>query len=828
MTHGTLDNGMRVVMLPDDGPDVAAVYLWINVGSSDEPAGMEGAAHFIEHLVFKGTDRFGVGECAARIEAMGGDLNAWTGFDETVLHATVGGAHTADAVDVLADMMRRASFDPGELERERDVVVEEIRGGADDVGLVLSEALYAEAWPNDPYGRSIIGTASSVRGLAREALLDFYRARYVPANACIAVAGNFDVEAVRARIASGFTGGPRAPIRGRAPHAAARGGSTRRLRRRFDTHLLRVGFPAVAYAHPDAPAYDVLTAALGGSSAAPLVTALRAETGCFDASLDFEAEARGGLLVLDAHVAAGAEDRVLETASESLAHAAAHGLARADLSRARVGLAAERRFRRQTVDGRAHEACFCQEVYGDPHAWREYDARVAAVPDEAVMALAARVLRKENAVTVALSTRKVALAPGWAAGVRPPQPVGMQRHVLPNGVRVLVEADPSPIGALRVVGLGGQLSERPGAQGRAGLWTRTVARGAGGLAADPLGRAISALGGGVGTITGRSSQALRAEFPVETFAPGLELTLHTLLEPTFAEDEVRRARAAMLDDLGTRDDEPAERLSVAVWAAACPEHPWGLDPAGTPESLAALDARSMRALHERWARPAGLVFGIAGDVDVEYALARITAATRHLRAGPPAATTHPLRTPRGTRRIALKSARDQAHLCVAWPGLRVDDPRAGALDVLVELLGGQSGRLFLELREAEGLAYAVGADSVEGVVGGLVTAAMATDPDRLAEAERGLLASIGRVARGEFTADEVDRARAAVLGAAEAELQTAGARASEAAYAELYGLDGAGYRGLLHRAREVDAAQVAALAAQLFARPLVIGRLSPA
>lgn len=240
MTHGTTGNGMRVVLLPDDGPDVAAVYLWMNVGSVDEPPGMEGAAHFIEHLVFKGTDALGVGECAARIEAMGGDLNAWTGFDETVLHATVRGVHAADAVDVLAEMMRHATFDAAELERERDVVIEEIRGGDDDVGLVVGEAMYAEAWPNDPYGRSIIGTAASVRALPRDALLAFYRERYVPANACIAVAGRFDVGEVGARIRDRFAGGPHAPVRARPAHAPARGGGTRRLRRRFGTHLVRL------------------------------------------------------------------------------------------------------------------------------------------------------------------------------------------------------------------------------------------------------------------------------------------------------------------------------------------------------------------------------------------------------------------------------------------------------------------------------------------------------------------------------------------------------------------------------------------------------------
>lgn len=827
MIQGALDNGMRVVLLPDQGPRVAAIYLWINVGSCNEPPGFEGAAHFIEHLVFKGTEHLGVGECAGKIEAMGGDLNAWTGFDETMLHATVTSANAADAVGVLAEMMRRATFDETELDRERGVVIEEIRGGEDDVGLVVGEATYATVWPGDPYGRPIIGTADSVAKLDREALIAFYRSHYVPANACICVAGHFDEVAVRARIEHEFSGGPPAPARIHAPRAKAIRGGLHRIRRKFDTHVIRLAFVAPHAMDAEAPTFDLLAASLGGCSAAPLVSALRAMPGCFDASVEYEAESRAGLLVIEAHVAPGAEDRALNLITETLAGITTHGIHRGDLARARASLAAERRFRRQTVDGRAHEACFYQELFGDPGAWRAYDSRVAAVADEAVNEAARRLLRVEDAAIIALTTKRAKLTPSWVAPARATIATGMVRHRLPSGATLLLEPDDSPIGAIRIVGLGGQLAETQRRAGRAALWTRTVARGGGGLSADALGRAAAGLGGSVGAAAGRSSQALRAEFPAETFGPGLELLLLTLLDPTFDAQEVEQARAAMLDDLAARDDDPGERLYTAVWAAACPGHPWGLDPAGTNGSLLRLNAAALRTLHQGWARPDNLVVSVTGDVDAEYVKSRVESAISKLKPGPSAATKTPLTRPSEPRRLSLRSARDQSHLVVAWPGLGVRDPRAATLDLLIELLSGQSGRLFLELREAEGLAYAVSAESVEGVVGGLITCSMASDPARLDEAERRLLETVGRVAAGDIGVDEVERARAAVLGAVEAELQTAGARASESAFAERYGLDGAEYRALLHRVLGVTLAQVTTLAAECLGTPLVVGRLAP-
>lgn len=824
MWHGSLDNGMRVVLLPDEGPDVAAAYLWLNVGSGDEPPGLAGAAHFIEHMVFKGTARFGVGECAAAIEGMGGDLNAWTSHDETVFHATVGGKFTAEAVGVLAEMMRHARFPEDELERERKVVLEEIRGGEDDVGQVVGEALAAAAWPNHPYGRPVIGTVASVRQLDRERLLAFYRRHYVPSNACLAVAGHFDLDALRAVLPRLFSDGPPAPERTRGGRAQVVGGQARRVRRRFDTHVVQFGFGAPAITDPDAPTWDVMAAALGGGSASPLVSTLRALPGCLDVRADYDGEALGGLFVVDAHVSPDAGSRTLDAASEVLAAAAQGGLSRADLARARADLAAERRFGRQTVDGRAHAACYYLEHFGDPNAWRAYDARIAAVSDEDVHA-AARNLVPERAVTLTLGAAGK-VAPAWRPAPRARPPAGVRREVLPGGMRVLLEQDEGSIAAIRIVGLGGQLTERRGLAGRAALWMRTVARGAGGLNAESLGRAVSNLGGSLGASGGRSSQGLRADLPAENFPAGLELLLHTLQAPTFAESELEQARAALREDLAARDDDPGDRLELAVWAAAFPNHAWGLDPSGTRGSLGKVTPGTLRRLHEAWAQPQNLVVAVSGEFDAEYALGRLRHVESQLGGGPalPGPATPP---PLPQARLSLRSARDQAHCMMAWQGLTVADPDVGALDLLVEILGGQSGRLFLELREAEGLAYSVGATSLDGLVSGILTCSLATDPARLEEAERRLRACVAAVAAGDISAAEVDRARASVLGAAEAEMQTAGVRAAEAAFAELYGLDGTRYRSVLRRAEGVTHAHVVALAARLLHEPRIVGSLAP-
>jgi zinc protease len=135
-----LDNGMELLLDTSGEADVAAIYAWVRAGSTAEPPGLEGAAHMLEHMVFKGTRSFGVGEVAAAIEGMGGDLNAFTSFDDTAFHCTVPAARAPEAIAVLGEMLREARIDAEELERERQVILEEIRGGEDDPDLVLGEA----------------------------------------------------------------------------------------------------------------------------------------------------------------------------------------------------------------------------------------------------------------------------------------------------------------------------------------------------------------------------------------------------------------------------------------------------------------------------------------------------------------------------------------------------------------------------------------------------------------------------------------------------------------------------------------------------------------
>jgi len=184
-TH-VLANGLRVVVHPRPVP-LAALYLWIEAGSVDERSDEHGAAHFLEHMLFKGTPTRGVGDVPATIESLGGDLNAYTSLESTVLHATVELDGWKEALDVLADMSQRSLLDATELEREREVILEEVRGTASDPEELLYEGVQSALYADHAYARPILGTAAEVAELPRQALMNFWRREWGPQRAVLSL-----------------------------------------------------------------------------------------------------------------------------------------------------------------------------------------------------------------------------------------------------------------------------------------------------------------------------------------------------------------------------------------------------------------------------------------------------------------------------------------------------------------------------------------------------------------------------------------------------------------------------------------------------------------
>jgi predicted Zn-dependent peptidase len=184
-----LANGLRIATAEVPGVESVAVGFWVGVGARHEPARLAGVSHFIEHLLFKGTRTRSAGEISRLIEGRGGYYNAFTQEESTCYYARIAAEHTGTAVELLADLYRHPRFDPGEVRKERAVLVEETLMYQDQPQHLVQEMLGELLWVNHPLGRALIGTVDTVKRMTRADLLAFKRSRYVPGNTVVALAG---------------------------------------------------------------------------------------------------------------------------------------------------------------------------------------------------------------------------------------------------------------------------------------------------------------------------------------------------------------------------------------------------------------------------------------------------------------------------------------------------------------------------------------------------------------------------------------------------------------------------------------------------------------
>ncbi|MFK7926924.1 MAG: M16 family metallopeptidase [Myxococcota bacterium] len=790
-TH-VLANGLRVVVHPRPVP-LAALYLWIEAGSIDERPGEHGAAHFLEHMLFKGTPTRGVGEVPAAIESLGGDLNAYTSLESTVLHATVELDGWKDALDVLADMSQRSLLDPQELEREREVILEEVRGTASDPEEVLYEGVQSALYADHAYSRPILGTATEVAKLPRQALMDFWRREWGPQRAVLSIAGGMDVEQAL-HLAEQLFGSwapseTRHPLPSPSPTQGPTSASVSGAGRQ--TRQVQLAWRGPPRGHADELAMELLALALGDGPGGLLPERLVEEgINLADPQGATSSLAHAGALTLSFVPEKGQASAQVEAVLATLRQVLAEGLDEELVGRVRAGMLADSVFEAETVDGVCWNHAHYWSDHGDPRAGPALRQRIASLTASAVTEAARRWL-VDNGLVVGV------LQPKAAAGIDSAVRKGLERPIspprvaiderVPNGPRLIVLPDQGDVVGISIQMGGGRLREPARAPGLGAAWSQMVTAGADGLSAGQLSAALDRTGGEVWGSAGRSSLALSGRFPADTALQGLSLALSALAAPEHDPQAWERVQEELQHDAESAPDYPSWVAERTLWSTLWPRHAWGRPSIGTPASIGRLTRKKIGAFHNDHLASDNVVIAVAGNIPTSRVRDLVEEWLSEL---PPRAT--PVdpggEGPARSQTLHRTAPAEQAHLAIGVRGLSINDPDTAACQVLATVLGAQGGRLFMDLRESRGLAYNVWADHSQSLGGGVFEVGLATDPDRLSEASGALDALLETLLQTPPTTEEVRRAVRVLCGARATAQQRATFRAARLASAALFGL----------------------------------------
>ena len=404
-----LPGGLRVITEHLPSVRSAAFGIWAGVGSCDEDLAHAGATHYLEHLLFKGTGRRTALEISAALDAVGGELNAFTGKEYTCYYARVLDVDLPLAIDVLSDMVTGSLIEPKDVDAERGVILEEIAMNDDDPADTVHEAFAVQLFGDTPLGRPILGTAGSINAITREQISGHYRARYTPPSLVVAAAGSVKHEAVVASVREAFGGALAAPAQPAQPRLgglgeALPGGAGRGVRlvsRGIEQANLVLGCEGLSRNDDRRFALGVLNAALGGGMSSRLFQEVREKRGLAYSVYSFASQhAETGLWGVYVGCLPAKADEVLAICQDEIAKAVTSGLTDAELERGKGQLRGSIVLGLEDPSSRMSRLGKAELVYPRLEPVEEILASIEAVTHDDVRRVAAEVIDLPKALAV--------------------------------------------------------------------------------------------------------------------------------------------------------------------------------------------------------------------------------------------------------------------------------------------------------------------------------------------------------------------------------------------------------------------------------------------
>jgi zinc protease len=801
-----LPNGLRVLTKEVHSAPVVSFSVWYKVGSRNEHSGITGISHLLEHMMFKGTRRYRVGEIARTLFLNGASFNANTYYDWTSYYETVAADRLELAMRIESDRMAQSRIDAGDLASEMTVVRSELEGGENDPETLLRRAVVAAAFEAHPYHWPVIGWRSDVEQMPRDAIYRYYKMHYGPNTATVVIVGDFQTQRALAQVRRYF--GALKPVPPPPPvstvEPAQRGERRVVVKQAGPLPIVMLAYKAPAATSPDFYALDVLATVLGEGRASRLYQGLvqtelasgvdAGAPSLHDPFLFFvTATARPGV----------AADRLEAAMLEAVEGVKSAPIAPAELARAQRQIEASFAYQTDSVTAQARQLGYWAMV----DDWRyltTYLDRIRAVTAADVQAVAQKYfLTDQRTVGHFVPTtggappspppqEAAARVEKPSRGARPipiPPPAKtpvVDRHItrftLPNGIRVVVQANAaSPTFALRASLPAGRAVEPKDRAGLASLTAAMLTRGTEQATALQFATALEDVGASLTASADALTTMITGRAESRDFERLMDLLADLLRRPAFPGDELGRLKGEALAQLAQAKDDPdrvAERaFERAIYPAGHPLRPVTFEEAET--AIGAITRDDVERFYRRQYGPDALIVVVAGNAPADRVRAAIEARLGSWRRNPQA---EPLSTPdvplqAAAERVTIPMP-DKAQAAILWGhagGLRRSDPDFYAAQIMNLVLGGGgalNSRLGTVIRDERGLAYTVESFFDANRYPGPFEVALGTNPANVGRAIDALGHEVKRLRDAGITQRERDEAVAYLTGRFPLRLET--------------------------------------------------------
>ena len=846
---------MDVLLIESHKSPVVSLQVWVKTGSVDEKKGQEGITHFIEHLLFKETDKFKLGEIATLIEGAGGQLNAYTSFDRTVFHITIASHYTQIAFEALSQMIVFPRFKPESIDDERQVVIEEIKRAKDSPHSQSADLLFSTLYPKHPYGHPILGYEENIKNFSPEQIIEYYQNHYFPENITLVISGDFQISQIKPSINKYFNFLKKHKSIQKSTHPFQKTKHFGIKKTSFQETHLHLAWRLSSF-RDDLPALDAFSVMIGQGHSSRLYRKLRLQNLYVDSVSSYTYVLRdSGIFIISCELSEDKIDITLDNLAKELLSFFTEIPPVKELQKAITMIESDQYYEMETVDGLSEKYGFYEMLWNDPHYWKTYLNQLKHLKVEDLIHVVKKHLSPQN-ISLCVTTKKTSqeklknkleewvkhyekeiFLPCYKTDTselkKIPQKTepDIKEVALPLGARMyLYKSSQTPTVSLDL-GFegGGNIVEPDALIGISELVRRSWLSGTSNYTESLLKERLDELASFLSAFCGKHTLGLSLVTLSSSLKKSLILLEDVLKSPLFLTEVIEREKIAMKKKLIKRRDSPSNMTIRSFKELIFKNHPYATDPLGTDQSLTLITQEDLLSYWRKVMNPQKMVVSIVGNFDFEEIKETFANLIESLSFSKSSDTSYPSLKPltQGTSFFCEMKDKAQSSIVLGYRGFTFKSKNRFTLEVLEAILSGQSGRLFLELRDKASLAYTVTPFSLTGKEGGFFAIYIACQPDKGQLAIDMMKTEIQKLCTHLIPKDELERAKRYLIGHHNIALQKNSSLSSAIFFREIYNIS---YKEIFNYGNHIDAVtseQILDLAQELFHQPEVIVTYGP-
>ena len=798
----TLKNGIPVFIVETHASPVVSIQAWVGRGSVYESEKEAGISHFLEHALFKGTKKRKVGQIASEIESRGGDINAFTSFEETCYYTTLASRYFSEGMDIIADAVQNPVFDAEEMAKEKEVILEEIKRAYDSPYKVLSMNLWKESFAGTPYSRPVLGYESTVRNINHKTLRNYFDKHYHAGTLSLFIVGDIDKEKAFELARSQFS--KLKPQKARAiPNLTPRilrAPKIISLSKDVQESHLQIAWPAPPVTDLSIPAFDVMCTSIGqGESSRLFQYLVKDKKIALDCQMGLVGTAKGSLATVALQMAPENLELALKETLDLLEKTAAEGIDDSELERLKSSLESEVVSGKETVEGYARRLGYYYIQFGDPDYEKKYLEAVLAVDKDQATEKLNYILNTKPVLSMihpkshTVNTKAIGAILNRKKSKVVAVPVKISKLELKKkgNIRFVEKVITSlPIVSMKIIFPGGSREESVDKLGVGQLFQRLWTAGTPSFSSVQIAHTLESLGASLHAFSGKHTLGLSVEFLSKHWSVIKPILTEIILNPTFDENEFQTEKNILLREILAERDTPGAVCQLNLMKAVYGSHPYGRSSLGTEKTVSKLTPQDLKNYYKNFVHKKSAIVSTVGAFQKNIWELEIQSILEQL--------PEEGHKPQIKIKIEAKNQLEiitekktpllQSHLLIGFLTNDFTDPDRYAMKLLSSCLAGQGGRLFLELRDKQSLAYTVSPMNSDTPERGIFGFYIGCSPEKLFTAIREIRKELDKVLNQPMSHKELDRAKQFWIGRFELDLQRFSSQAILYGLDEMYGL----------------------------------------